>query len=101
MGPPPRSLASDAHDCIMVRTLVVHRIQGCGRRGATPGRLPSFVWHALRLARPPPPDHWSSIGGGRLDRALEHDREAQMQKKKIDLDRKGPIQGRPSECEAG
>jgi hypothetical protein len=29
MGPPPRSFAADAHDCIMVGSLD-HRIQGCG-----------------------------------------------------------------------
>jgi Transposase IS116/IS110/IS902 family len=30
MGPPPRSFAADAHDCIMVRSLLTYRIQGCG-----------------------------------------------------------------------
>ena len=30
MGPPPRSFAADAHDCIMVRPLWTDRIQGCG-----------------------------------------------------------------------
>src|SRR5215831_18252793 len=31
MGPPPRSLATDAHDCIMVWIPAgIHRIQGCG-----------------------------------------------------------------------
>src|SRR3954463_12526461 len=30
MGPPPRSFAADAHDCIMVRPLRTCRIQGCG-----------------------------------------------------------------------
>ena len=30
MGPPPRSFAADAHDCIMVRSLRTYRIQGCG-----------------------------------------------------------------------
>ena len=30
MDPPPRSFAADAHDCIMVRVIAVHRIQGCG-----------------------------------------------------------------------
>ena len=29
-GPPPRSFAADAYDCIMVRGLGPHRIQGCG-----------------------------------------------------------------------
>ena len=30
MGPPLRSFAADAHDCIMVRSLWTYRIQGCG-----------------------------------------------------------------------
>ena len=30
MGPPPRSFAADAHDCIMVRLLLTYRIQVCG-----------------------------------------------------------------------
>jgi hypothetical protein len=30
MGPPPRSFAADAHDCIMVRSLSAYRIQVCG-----------------------------------------------------------------------
>src|ERR1700720_3796711 len=30
LGPPPRSFAADAHDCIMVRSLWIYRIQGCG-----------------------------------------------------------------------
>ena len=30
MGPPPRSFAADAHDCIMVRFLLSYRIQVCG-----------------------------------------------------------------------
>src|ERR1700748_863925 len=30
MGPPPRSFAADAHDCIMVGSLRTYRIQGCG-----------------------------------------------------------------------
>src|SRR3954454_21659563 len=30
MGPPPRSFAADAHDCIRVRPLWTDRIQGCG-----------------------------------------------------------------------
>ena len=32
MGPPPRSFAADAHDCIMVRSLSTYRIQVCGAR---------------------------------------------------------------------
>jgi len=31
LGLPPRSLAVDAHTCIMVRVLEAHRIQGCRR----------------------------------------------------------------------
>src|ERR1700676_3190630 len=30
MGPPLRSFAADAHDCIMVRVPWTYRIQGCG-----------------------------------------------------------------------
>ena len=30
LGPPPRSLAADAHACIMGMGLAAHRIQGCG-----------------------------------------------------------------------
>ena len=36
MGPPPRSLAADAHVCIMVRITVIHRIQGCGASPSCP-----------------------------------------------------------------
>ena len=32
MGLPPRSLAADAHVCIMVRVFMTHRIQGCGAK---------------------------------------------------------------------
>src|SRR5215470_20291667 len=32
MGLPPRSLAADAHDCIMVRSPGIYRIQGRGAR---------------------------------------------------------------------
>lgn len=41
MGPPPRSFAADAHDCIMVRSLQTYRIQGCGAMIAPDGKLPS------------------------------------------------------------
>jgi hypothetical protein len=47
MGPLPRSLAADAHGCIMVRmigdenSIIPHRIQGCGAIVATHGRLAS------------------------------------------------------------
>jgi len=47
MGPLPRSLAADAHGCIMVRMIerntavIPHRIQGCGAIVATHGRLAS------------------------------------------------------------
>ena len=36
MGPPPRSLAADAHACIMVRVTAIHRIQGCGASPSCP-----------------------------------------------------------------
>jgi hypothetical protein len=43
MGLPPRSLAADAHDCIMVRSSGIYRIQGRGVRSLRPtlGRLAS------------------------------------------------------------
>ena len=42
MGPPPRSLAADAHACIMVRVTATHRIQGCGASPSCPdSELPS------------------------------------------------------------
>src|ERR1700720_313584 len=42
MGPPPRSFAADAHDCIMVRSLRTYRIQGCGAMIPRPmAKLPS------------------------------------------------------------
>ena len=41
MGPPPRSFAADAHDCIMVRSRRTYRIQGCGAMIAPDGKLPS------------------------------------------------------------
>jgi hypothetical protein len=53
MGLPPRSLAADAHDCIMVRIpSAIHRIQACGAMIAPPaGRLASDHF-ALELAGP-------------------------------------------------
>src|SRR6266446_6599344 len=42
MGPPPRSFAADAHDCIMVRSRRTYRIQGCGAMIPRPmAKLPS------------------------------------------------------------
>ena len=42
MGPLPRSLATEAHECFMVRTPDgSNRIQGCGARFARTGGLPS------------------------------------------------------------
>ena len=41
MGPPPRSFAADAHDCIMVRSTWTYRIQGCGAMIRAHGKLPS------------------------------------------------------------
>src|ERR1700731_3628643 len=46
MGPPPRSFAADAYDCIMVRSSRIDRIQGCGADLRAPivssPRMPSF-----------------------------------------------------------
>ncbi|HEY4041976.1 MAG TPA: hypothetical protein VGM32_09055, partial [Rhodopila sp.] len=37
IGPPPRSFADDAHDCIMVRSAKqIDRIQGCGATSVPP-----------------------------------------------------------------
>src|SRR5258705_2664302 len=36
MGPPPRSFAADAHDCIMVRSLWTYRIQRLWRDDPRP-----------------------------------------------------------------
>jgi len=50
---PPRSLAADAHDCIMVRSrTALHRIQGCGadRRYAWRARL-GLSWGCLSTGR--------------------------------------------------
>ena len=41
MGPPPRSFAADAHDCIMVRSLSTYRIQVCGAMIRARSELPS------------------------------------------------------------
>src|ERR1700693_6523284 len=47
MGPPPRSFAADAYDCIMVRSSRIDRIQGCGADLRAPiassPRMPSFL----------------------------------------------------------
>jgi hypothetical protein len=40
MGPPPRSFAADAHDCIMARSLSTYRIQGCGAMIRARWRVP-------------------------------------------------------------
>src|SRR6266851_9373982 len=46
MGPPLRSFAADAYDCIMVRSSRIDRIQGCGADLRAPiassPRMPSF-----------------------------------------------------------
>jgi hypothetical protein len=57
MGPPPRSFAADAHDCIMVRSLWAYRIQGCGAMirapmGKLPSDRPSRSRQACRRAQP-------------------------------------------------
>jgi len=53
MGPPPRSLAADAHSCIMVRmmenntSIIPRRIQGCWRdHRCTYGKYRSTYWQA-------------------------------------------------------
>ena len=41
MGPPPLSLAADAHGCIMFESLKIDRIQACGAFPTPIGGLPS------------------------------------------------------------
>jgi hypothetical protein len=53
MGPPPRSFAADAHDCIMVPIRMDHRIQGCGAISAPDGELPSELSSFARAAGKP------------------------------------------------
>jgi hypothetical protein len=44
LGPPPRSFADDAHDCIMVRSEKrIDRIQGCGATSAPGWRTPPRI----------------------------------------------------------
>jgi hypothetical protein len=57
MGPPARSLAADAHGCIMDRILedmssTIHRIQGCGAMAPPQAGSTQIVWYAgvCRLA---------------------------------------------------
>jgi hypothetical protein len=70
MGPPSRSLAADAHGCIMVRILedtssTIHRIQGCGAMAPPRAGSTQIVSSALASADgPSPPDSWLSIGAG-------------------------------------
>src|SRR3954447_26924177 len=48
MGPPPRSLAAEAHGCFMVRTpRGSNRIQGRGAMSRAQGGLPSVVLPSL------------------------------------------------------
>src|SRR5882672_11448711 len=53
MGPPPRSFAADAHDCIMVRSLRTYRIQGCGAMIRARWQAP--LWPSSRLQPACPP----------------------------------------------
>ena len=46
MGPPPRSFAADAHDCIMVPILADRPNTSLWRDGAPDGELPSVVMFA-------------------------------------------------------
>jgi hypothetical protein len=41
MGPPPRSFAADAHDCIMVRSYGPTEYKFAARRSAPESELPS------------------------------------------------------------
>jgi hypothetical protein len=63
---PPRSLAADAHDCIMVRShTALHRIQGCGADRRPPGRL-ALDRLVLRCFDRPMPPRLTLIVGRRL-----------------------------------
>ena len=50
MGPPLRSFAADAHDCIMVRVLGPNRIQGCGATEPRPKAGSPLIVIATALA---------------------------------------------------
>src|SRR4051794_6734643 len=53
MGPPPWSLAAEAHDCFMVRLFRgSNRIQGCGAMLSAQGRGPLGSFSS-RLTHPP------------------------------------------------
>ena len=72
MGPPPRSLAADAHGCIMVRILEDHLLDDppntrLWRDGRHPmAGSPQIVLSAQpSVDGPAPPDSWLSIGAGR------------------------------------
>src|SRR6266699_6672620 len=61
MGPPPRSLATDAHDCIMVRMLQAStEYKVVGRCSPNDGRLASDCLVRCCAGRPPPP--WTRDG---------------------------------------
>jgi hypothetical protein len=54
MDPPPRSFATDAHDCIMVRSSRIDRIQGCGAIDDRPDSgLPSDMSSPTIASVPP------------------------------------------------
>src|SRR3954452_20111650 len=60
MGPPPRSFAADAHDCIMVRPLWTCRIQGCGAMIRARWQAPPLIVEA-RLS----PSNGARVSGQR------------------------------------
>ena len=52
MGPPPRSFAADAHDCIMVRARPwTYRIQGCGAMIRARWQAPPLIINASVLRK--------------------------------------------------
>src|ERR1700757_770963 len=79
MGPPPRSFAAHAHDCIMARSLRTYRIQGCGAMIPRPmAKLP------LRSSSRPQPACAAVLGLSR--RGLETTARAAKGRATADLD---------------
>src|SRR5712691_8318884 len=96
MGPPPRSLATDAHDCIMVRMLQAStEYKVVGQCSPNDGRLASDCLVHCCAGRPPPP--WTRDGrSASADRHTNQQRTEQMETgacANFTLDNKSPIQG--------
>jgi len=82
MGPPPRSFAADAYDCIMVRIRIGSTEYKCVARGSAPdGELPSDL--ALLAVHPP-----SACSGVK---ALRNTTSATAARRQAPLQRFGPL----------